>query len=98
MDDRIQRRHEHHYYGYGSAVPMESCWFCQKNARRCRSKIRYTTACEATDQAKSLNAGLVLGRPVMPYACPWCEGWHLTSRLNRRSLRKVEKWRRKTLR
>lgn len=45
------------------------------------SKVRYVTAADAATDLKRI-ALLPTGghKPVRAYSCPWCRGFHLTSR------------------
>ena len=43
----------------------------------CRSKKRFATEREADD---AVYYARMEGRGVGYYQCPWCNGWHLTSR------------------
>jgi len=93
----IRKRHEGHYFGYGAGVPIELCWWCQRSRAVCKSKVRYPAPREAHEAALGLNAGAILEKPVSPYVCGWCEGWHLTSRMTKFRVRAIEKQRRKAL-
>jgi hypothetical protein len=43
----------------------------------CRSKTRFDTEREADD---AVYRARMEGRSLGIYKCPWCDGWHLTSR------------------
>lgn len=52
--------------------------------RSCTSKVRYFTAAEAADQINFLSLEKALDKPLRVYQCPYCTGFHLTSRPNQR--------------
>jgi hypothetical protein len=47
--------------------------FLAKAQEMCAGKAAYATRPEAVTFAKRRDF------PVTPYACPWCDHWHLTS-------------------
>lgn len=70
---------ERHYYGYGAAVPMDMCWFCQREQAVCRSKITYDHPRDCHDVAMRINIAENWAKPVAGYQCRWCTKWHITS-------------------
>lgn len=52
--------------------------------RSCTSKVRYFTEREAADQIAFLMLNQGVARPLRIYQCPYCTGFHLTSRPNQR--------------
>lgn len=87
-----QRNHFRRWY-----VPQTECWFCQRGAVICKAKDSYPDPRVANETARMLNHQGVLNKPVMPYRCPFCRLWHLTSRLDKTHAKRAEKWRRKDL-
>lgn len=58
-----KRRHGRH--------PMATCWHCQRELARCRSKIMFTVRQDADAAVDSLNERENYESPVMRYPCDW---------------------------
>jgi hypothetical protein len=93
--ERWHRRN--HYYGWGAAVPMEHCWFCAHGLAVCKSKVTYADPKTAHLTAVHLNVSGEMERTLTHYQCHYCRLWHLTSKLNKRQRKSMEKARRKAL-
>jgi hypothetical protein len=93
----LQEWHErNHFWGY--RVPCEHCWFCQRNEAVCKSKVAYTDARVAHEQALAIQEAERWGRIAAPYRCRVCGAWHLTSKPTKARRSRLEKQRRKALR
>jgi len=52
--------------------------FKEIQRQECRRKRRYET--EADARATADHQARASGRELKVYECPWCRGWHLSSR------------------
>ena len=93
----LQEYHErNHFRGY--KVPMESCWYCQRNEAVCKSKQVYPDPRTAHDKALEIARAEGWSQVIAPYWCRICDLWHLTSKPTKTRLVRREKQRRKALR
>jgi len=90
----LQQFHEeNHFWGY--VVPMEHCWYCQRNRAVCRSKVVYTDPRVAYEASMEINIRERFAKPIATYRCRECLNWHLTSKPNTTRRRRWRKQMRK---
>jgi hypothetical protein len=61
-----------------SGINIEDRFYTEDEYRRCAVKFRHTNVLHAFAHAKSIINSNPLARPGV-YACPYCDGLHLTS-------------------
>lgn len=84
-----KRRHGRH--------PIATCWKCERELARCRSKVTFETR-EAVDATvDEINEAEHYAEPVMRYPCAWGPHWHVAHarfRFDRKRARRAERrWR-----
>lgn len=48
--------------------------------QNCKNKVRYSSDAAAQSAIKKINSSKKLGKPRRVYKCPFCNGWHLSSK------------------
>ena len=60
-----------------AAGPIDECWYCGRERAICKRKIWYPAEQVAAQLAADMPC------PAEAYDCPWCDGFHITTRVRR---------------
>lgn len=96
MNAEEARLRQHNRHVQYLDLPVDACPRCQRGLVVCSRKVRMATWDGAQGMADVMNQAEPT-RPVWPYVCCWCNGFHVTSNLRKAHLRRLERRRRKRL-